>query len=145
MIDTAFTDQSLDGLCYIVGVGSIKLHAPRRLTWSEVGELERLVATVDQRSGIDHFADVKAGAKSAAYRPKRVVGNSRHRGQYHRRPHRHRADTHRCKLPRFRHLDVSIDCAAVDAVHRSATIITFFDGWTVRLRYEALCDSDCRI
>src|SRR5262245_5939502 len=119
MIDTSFVDKKLDCLGNVIRVRAVQLKTAGRFFGTEVGKLERLVSTVDERTCVDHFADVEPCAELPAKRSEWIVRDTGHRRQYDRRPDTHLSDIHGQEFSRLGELDITVNGTSVDRMHRS--------------------------
>src|SRR5215831_17693404 len=119
MIDAPFVDKKLDGLGNVIRIRAIQLETAWRFTRTKVGKLERLVSTFNERTRIDHFADVESCAELPANRSERIVRHTCHRRQYNRGPDSHLSDVHSQKFSWLGKLNVTVKGTSVNRMHRS--------------------------
>src|SRR5262249_36637381 len=119
MIDTPFVNKKVDRRGDVGWIHAVTLNTAARVRRTKVGELKRLVSPFDQRTRVDHFANVEAGAESPANRSERIVRHTRHRRQHDRRPDTHLSDIHSQEFSRLGNLDVPVNGTSVDGMHRS--------------------------
>ena len=84
VVDAAFIHETAYRLADIERIDAVKLEAARALGGAEVGQLEGLLAALNQRPGGDHFADVEPSPEAAAQRAKWIVRDPCHRREDHR-------------------------------------------------------------
>src|SRR5262245_12825491 len=114
MIDSTFVDEAFHSFGNVERIRTVQLKTFRRLVRTEVGELDRLVAPIDERPRVDHFANVQSSTELLTNRPEPIVRYTSHWRPHDRRPYAQPADVYGREYCGVGGFDVTLDDATVD-------------------------------